>query len=606
MNESIVKDKEKIELEKLSMDKKFSRVASIRLIVFLTAVVLISIGLGKKNLLIVGGGALLILVFIYLVRYHSVINDRINALSAKAKVVDRYIMRYSGTWKGFKDDGSEFMTHEDTMSYDLDLLGKNSLYQMITIAHTNMGRKKLADSLSLKTDHVSEMEKRYEAISELTGKDSFLVDFEASSERILEKRELEQKRRLDLDEETDKSEIEEADEKTVTGFPVWMYPLMVLVPVVNIVVMVLVLMGTLEPSKILLTFIGGVIITWLPLGLHEKLKAPIGMYGPAANDYYKMLRLISEEEFSSEILGELKGKVADRDGSLRAIKKMDRIATLSNISYNPIVHIVLAGFFGWDFYISKLAADWTKKHSGVFEESTDIISDFEELGSLAVLSMVRETIKPELSNELKFDVEEICHPLLSPDTVVSNSAKLDNKLTIITGSNMSGKTTFLRTLAINLVLSYTGAGVCAKSFKAPFVKIFTSMRVMDDVAGGISTFYAEILRIKDMAQYVSENHELPAFCLIDEIFKGTNSADRIVGAEQALKKLSAGNAMVVVSTHDFELCELKTVDGSPADNYHFEEYYENDELKFDYTIKDGRCTTRNAMAILKMAGLVQN
>ena len=88
-----------------------------------------------------GAGALLILVFIYLVRYHSVINDRINALSAKAKVVDRYIMRYSGTWKGFKDDGSEFMTHEDTMSYDLDLLGKNSLYQMITIAHTNMGRK---------------------------------------------------------------------------------------------------------------------------------------------------------------------------------------------------------------------------------------------------------------------------------------------------------------------------------------------------------------------------------------------------------------------------------------------------------------------------------
>ena len=91
-----------------------------------------------------------------------------------------------------------------------------------------------------------------------------------------------------------------------------------------------------------------------------------------------------------------------------------------------------------------------------------------------------------------------------------------------------------------------------------------------------------------------------------QIFKGTNSADRIVGAEQALKKLSAGNAMVIVSTHDFELCELTTEDGSAADNYHFEEYYENDQLRFDYKIKDGRCTTRNAMAILKMAGLVQN
>ena len=109
-----------------------------------------------------------------------------------------------------------------------------------------------------------------------------------------------------------------------------------------------------------------------------------------------------------------------------------------------------------------------------------------------------------------------------------------------------------------------------------------------------------------MAEYVASNSDLPALCLIDEIFKGTNSADRIVGAEQALRKLSAGNAMVIVTTHDFELCELKTESGKDADNYHFEEYYENSELRFDYTIKDGRCTTRNAMAILKMAGLVQN
>ena len=165
---------------------------------------------------------------------------------------------------------------------------------------------------------------------------------------------------------------------------------------------------------------------------------------------------------------------------------------------------------------------------------------------------------------------------------------------------MSGKTTFLRTVAVNMVLSYIGAGVCADEFSVPYMKIFTSMRIMDDVAGGISTFYAEILRIKDMAEYVASGNEVPAICLIDEIFKGTNSADRIVGAKEALSKLSNGNALVMVSTHDFELCDLS------EDNYHFEEHYENGELKFDYKIRDGRCTTRNAMAILEMAGLVQN
>ena len=137
------------------------------------------------------------------------------------------------------------------------------------------------------------------------------------------------------------------------------------------------------------------------------------------------------------------------------------------------------------------------------------------------------------------------------------------------------------------------------------MKIFTSMRVMDDVTNGISTFYAEILRIKDMSQYIKKMGNVPALCLIDEIFKGTNSADRIVGAENAIRKLSEGSGFVIVSTHDFELCELKMSDGRDVENYHFEEYYEDDELKFDYKIKDGRCTTRNATTLLKMAGLME-
>ena len=123
---------------------------------------------------------------------------------------------------------------------------------------------------------------------------------------------------------------------------------------------------------------------------------------------------------------------------------------------------------------------------------------------------------------------------------------------------------------------------------------------MDDVANGISTFYAEILRIKAMAEYKEKN--LPMLCLIDEIFKGTNSADRIVGATEAIKQLSGDKCMTVVSTHDFELCSIKDDNGKPAVNYHFEEYYKDDELMFDYKLKDGRCTTTNAIKLLKMAG----
>lgn len=163
---------------------------------------------------------------------------------------------------------------------------------------------------------------------------------------------------------------------------------------------------------------------------------------------------------------------------------------------------------------------------------------------------------------------------------------------------MSGKTTFLRTIGINMILLHAGAPICAVSGKATPMNVYTSMRVQDNVSEGISTFYAEILRIKDM-MIASEKKE-KMLVLVDEIFKGTNSADRIVCAKTALEKLHLPWIITFVSTHDFELCDMdKTMN---AKNYHFSEYYEDDKIQFDYTLKDGRCTTTNAKQLMKMAG----
>ena len=167
---------------------------------------------------------------------------------------------------------------------------------------------------------------------------------------------------------------------------------------------------------------------------------------------------------------------------------------------------------------------------------------------------------------------------------------------------MSGKTTFLRSIGINLVLSYAGGPALASEFKTSVMKVLTSIRVEDNVNKGISTFYAELLRIKDMTEY--NKNKMPMICLIDEIFKGTNSADRIICAAEAIKKLSQPWSITLVSTHDFELCNLESDDNINAVNYHFAEYYENGEIKFDYNIQDGRCVTTNAKMLLKMAGIV--
>ena len=611
MKDILIEEKKKVERQRLQLDRAFSRVAGVRLVIFFIAVVFLFLAIKYKSFLVIALFVLAVAGFVALVRYHGRVDENLLGLKAKSTVINRFLMRFSEEWREFKNDGSEFLTKETpSIAHDLDLLGKSSLFQLINVAHTTEGKTKLANTLTLTGAGDSSIEDRFEAITELKEKTGFVLDFEATSERIVQRIERDNLRRPDLNEEDEEEQKKDEQKNTrPDSFPFWMYLMMLIVPTINILAISLVLIKDLNPSLIIITFIAGMVMTWGPQGAIEALVAPVIKYGRVAGDYHKLLKLIGEEEFSSSLLKKINERVKGHDGILSAISSLGTIGAFNNIAFNPLVHMILSGFFGWDYFIALAAYKWSSKNEGVFEESLDIISDVEELMSLSVLSMVRKTVKPVIrkgSSDLGLEMKSVYHPLLNQQTVISNDAKLTGSLTVITGSNMSGKTTFLRTIALNMVLAFTGSPVCAEYFSVPFMRVFTSMRVMDDVSGGISTFYAEILRIKEMAEYVESNPKVPALCLIDEIFKGTNSADRIVGSKEALSKLSAGNAMVIVTTHDFELCELKTQSGADVDNYHFEEYYKNNTLKFDYKIKDGRCTTRNAMAILKMAGLVQN
>jgi DNA mismatch repair ATPase MutS len=166
---------------------------------------------------------------------------------------------------------------------------------------------------------------------------------------------------------------------------------------------------------------------------------------------------------------------------------------------------------------------------------------------------------------------------------------------------MSGKSTLLRTVGINLVLAYAGAPVCASVFRCPVMDIYTSMRTSDKLEEGISSFYAELLRVKMIIEAARSGK--PLLFLLDEIFKGTNSMDRHTGASMLIKKLSGFGAMGLVSTHDLELAELEKNSGSRIMNYHFQEYYENNEIHFDYKLRPGVSNTRNAIYLMKMAGI---
>jgi DNA mismatch repair ATPase MutS len=201
-------------------------------------------------------------------------------------------------------------------------------------------------------------------------------------------------------------------------------------------------------------------------------------------------------------------------------------------------------------------------------------------------------------------VHDIGHPLL-PDTVrVCNDLTLENlgEILIITGSNMSGKSTFLRTLGVNLCLAYAGAPVTASAFRALPFRLFTCINVSDSVTDGISYFYAEVRRLKALLQAFAAPHAYPLFFLIDEIFRGTNNRERLIGSHAYVQSLIGGNGVGVVSTHDLDLVTLAH-DLPGIRNVHFREDVIDGRMVFDYHLRSGPCPTTNALKIMHMEGL---
>jgi DNA mismatch repair ATPase MutS len=228
---------------------------------------------------------------------------------------------------------------------------------------------------------------------------------------------------------------------------------------------------------------------------------------------------------------------------------------------------------------------------------------FEALASLAMISQLNpEWCFPEFKKgHLILSADDMGHPLINSQQRVNNDLKLDNQIAVITGSNMSGKTTLLRTIGVNLVLAYAGAPVCARKFDCTIMDVFTSMRISDDLHSGISTFYAELLRIKMIIDF-SKNEQDMIF-LVDEVFRGTNSRDRVTGARNVLLNLNKPWAIGLISTHDYELCDLENDNSGRITNYYFIESYTEDQIKFDYLLKPGSCKTSNAKYLMKMAGI---
>lgn len=585
--------KEKNEKLSLSLKKDISKVSYLRLADFILGIVVSAYTYTLAQYTIFGIVTVLwIGLFIYLVKLHENLMRRKKYAEALLEINNRGISRINGEWNKFEDDGREFLDEEHPYCGDLDIMGHNSLFQWSNTSATFMGRIRLRDYLlkPLKTKEL--IKQRQEAVKELAGEIEWRQQLNAEGMLI-----------------SDKSKHPErllkwAQEKEERpGIFSLIIPNVLTVTILTVIF--LMIFTKAVSYRYLLAAIA-VNILALVYGSKDRNKVldTVNQYKDGIRIYEAMIKLIEEKEFKSEAVRELKKRFfADNGikasaviGELKSIA--DLLADRANMAY-----IIIDILFLWDYRNERMLKNWKAKYGKYLQGWIETLGEMEALCSLSNIAYENEEwCMPEVNKEgMVFKAEGLGHPLLG-DKRVSNDVTIMEKgsVVLITGSNMSGKSTFLRTVGINLVMSYCGAPVCAAKFSCTMMDVYSCMRVSDNLEKSISSFYAEILRIKMIVSASKENRNI--FFLLDEIFKGTNSIDRHQGAKVLIRQLSSQGASGLVSTHDLELGEMEK-ESSRISNFNFQEYYENGELKFDYKLRKGVSTTRNAMHIIRLAGI---
>ena len=290
------------------------------------------------------------------------------------------------------------------------------------------------------------------------------------------------------------------------------------------------------------------------------------------------------------------------------VRRISRVVNATGLSRNPVLWLVLNALLPWDLLFAYQLHGLRRNIAAQLPRWLDVWFRLEALSSLANLHYLNPHYTFPLLHSnpegAPFAAQELGHPLIPQQQKVRNDFRIASigQVDLITGSNMSGKSSFLRTLGVNLRLAYAGGPVDARRLETILFRLFTSIRVTDSVTDGVSYFYAEVKRLKALLEALQAPDPRPLFFLIDEIFRGTNNRERLLGSRAYIRQLSGKNGVGVIATHDLELVQLAT-ELEQVNNYHFRDAVENGRMIFDYTLRPGPSPTTNALKIMAQEGL---
>ena len=498
-------------------------------------------------------------------------------------------------WKYDKfGDGKQYIDNSKSYLYDLDIFGEGSLFQYLNRSATRSGEKLFASWFINSEKNKAELESRQLAVVELMPLLDWRQDFQASGKLI--------------NESQNQSEvINNWLQKELYFSTIKILPLIVkIIPIITLLVLIITIAGLLPLSLF------GIYLV-LPLsiiGKHiKKINSEqriVGRNIELFKKYSELLEKIEKGDFKSRRLGTyqymLNNDQYSASGKVKELSKI--IAGLDNRN-NMLVGIVLDALLLWDLQYMLKLEKWRTENKNRFSEWLKILSEFDAFSCLANFAYNNPAyVFPDVSSgNFQFQTTDCGHPLIHEKDRINNDISFNDNLSfyIVTGANMAGKSTFLRALGVNFLLAMTGSPVCAKTFSFSPIDVFTSMRTKDSLQKNESYFFAELSRLKELIDKLKSGEKL--FIILDEVLKGTNSQDKKQGSKALLKQLIGLNAVGIIATHDVSLGQLEEEYPKSVKNKCFEVEIENDELIFDYKIKDGISKNLNATFLMKKMGI---
>lgn len=595
--ESYIRRKEEYSQLFTEQKRTSTLISNLRTLVFL-------VGIGSTAYLLYQGryqwGSVIfvtgLLLFFYLIIKHEDLKQKLQRTEHLIAINETGLVRLDGKWGDFADTGEEWVDPEHPYSSDLDIFGRASLFQWINTTTTYFGRHSLKMILTSQPAGMDIIRARQAAIAELAEKIDWRQHLQAEGLYITGGK-------------NDPTRLlhwaESPEDRVIRN---WEIPLLYILPVVTIVG---VLAYFLIPGVHWLLPITPMVVQLVFHQAHKKkMDATFKnflKFKQTIRIYRGLLAMVEEGDFQSPYLQTLQVRLNDPTGvqASKEIQRLGKLFDLIDIRYVPMYQMICNALFLWELHCVRALERWKMNAGRSFRQWLTALGEAEALSSIAVIRHDHpDWATPELvTGQQTFVAEEIGHPLLADQHRVCNDLQLSEKeqILLITGSNMSGKSTLLRTVGMNLVLAYSGAPTCTKKLRCSVMDIYTSMRISDNLEKSISSFYAELLRVKMIIEAARQRK--PMLFLLDEIFRGTNSRDRHLGAKTVMENLSREGAMGLVSTHDLELGDLEEKTDLKIKNYHFREEYEHGRITFDYKLRPGLSTTSNAIYLMKMVGI---